>query len=318
MAKATYFGIDLGTTYSAISFINDMGQAEIIDNLDGSQLTPSIVYFGDNGIIVGEKAKDRGRESGDEAQRVVSFVKRSMPPAEKGQQEYELDGEKYTKIWEFDGRKYTPVDISAEIIKKLKSDAVQLTQVDIQKVVVTCPAFFESIARNRTRQAAMKGLGLREEDVEILDEPTAAALNYALVTGEDIKGKTFLVYDLGGGTFDITVLTVKGDPNDSNKTEYQVVCTFGNHYLGGGNWDDRIVEFFKAEFQNQTGIAISQNTADDEDEFYELEFNLRQDAEKRKQELSDANCNSCTQKIKFRAYQDLLWTLCILYPACLK
>jgi len=293
MAKTTCFGIDLGTTYSAMSFINDMGRAEIIEH-GGKSIIPSIVYFGSGGTVVGDDARDKGKDGGEEAQRVVSFAKRNMPFPQPGEDEFEVRGEKFTKKWEFDGVEYSPVDVSAEVLKHLKSNAEASMQATIETVVITCPAFFDDIARRRTKAAAVKGLGLEEKDIRIVEEPVAAALNYALETGEDIKGKTFLVYDLGGGTFDITVLTVN---DESGKTVYKVIRTEGNHYLGGGNWDDKIVEFFKEKFFEETGIQFSLDHADDADDFYEEDFNLRADAEKRKQNLT--NGDSITQTIKF-------------------
>ncbi|GHT27744.1 molecular chaperone DnaK [Planctomycetales bacterium] len=294
MAKTSYFGIDLGTTYSAISFIDEMGQAAIVEH-GWTQLVPSIVFFGSDGIVVGDAAREKGRNGGEEAQRVVSFAKRNMPMPQEGEDEFEVNGDKFSKIWEFDGKTYTPVDVSAEVLKKLAENAKAAGQATIEKVAITCPAFFDDFARRRTKAAAVKGLGLAEENIMILEEPVAAALNYALETGEDIKGKTFLVYDLGGGTFDITVLTV--NENNAEQTEYRVICTEGNHYLGGGNWDEKIVDFFKEEFFTQTGMQYSIETADDVDEFHEADFLLRVDAERRKQELSDSN--SVTQTVRF-------------------
>ena len=294
MAKTTCFGIDLGTTYSCISYINDMGQAEIIEH-QGKPIIPSIVYFGRDGIVVGDAAKRKGAFGGDEAQKIADFAKRNMPFPQKGEERFEANGDVFTKIWDIDGVVYSPIDVSAEVLKHLKSNAETAVQATIEKVVVTCPASFDDYARRRTKAAAVKGLGLREEDIVIVDEPVAAALNYALETGEDIKGKTFLVYDLGGGTFDITVLTVK--ENDAGQTEYRVIRTEGNHYLGGGDWDDKIVEFFKGEFFTQTGIHIALEQAEHVDDFYEANFNLKAVAEERKRELSDSD--SVTQTLKF-------------------
>lgn len=291
MAKTTCFGIDLGTTYSAVSYINETGQPDVISDGTGA-LTPSVVYFGEDGIVVGSAAKEKGGDGGKDARRVVSFVKRAMPPVEEGSGETD----RFKSPWVFDGKSYTPVDVSAQILRKLKDDAVKLEQADIQKVFVTVPEFFESTAVERTREAAKKGLGLSDENIRIISEPVAAALNYALATGEEIEGKTFIVYDLGGGTFDITVLTIEDTGN--GKTLYKVVYTDGNHYLGGGNWDDRIVDFFKEEFHNQTrGLSISEESAEDLDEFYRLEFDLRITAEKVKVGLSESN--SATRTIRF-------------------
>ena len=223
------YGIDLGTTYSAIAFIDEYGKAQVITNSDNGRITPSVVYFeSDESIIVGEVAKESAKT---DPERVVDFVKRQMSDTDW--------------TYEVDGKHYKPEEISAFILKRLAGDAEKTGNHKVKDVVITCPAYFGDLERERTR-AAGKIAGLNV--VEILDEPVAAAINYSL--NVDAKGKNVIVYDLGGGTFDVTVVKIGTDPS---KNEISIICTEGNHQLGGKDWDDRIVKYYVAEYQNQTG-----------------------------------------------------------------
>ena len=221
--KKHVYGIDLGTTYSAISYVNEFGKAEIIKNSAGSSTTPSVVYFETaNNIVVGEDAKDAGNASKEDAARVVDSVKRQM------------SNTNYT--FEAFGKEYCPVAVSALILKKMVNDAKDAGH-DVKDVVITCPAYFGELERTRTRQAG-ESIGLNV--IEIIDEPVAAALNYGLEKS-DVKGKNVIVYDLGGGTFDVTVISIGSDPR---RDEIKVICTEGDHQLGGKDWDNRIVQYY--------------------------------------------------------------------------
>jgi len=269
------YGIDLGTTYSAISYINETGRAEIIRNAEGLDITPSIVFFeSPDNIVVGEAAKTAGRSGPVEAQRVVNFVKREM----------------HDKTWtrEFFGREWNPVGISSLILQKLVNDARTSEGHEVRDVVITCPAYFGNEERTRTRQSG-EAIGLNV--LEILDEPVAAALNYGLEQS-NVKGKNIIVYDLGGGTFDVTVITIGNVPD---KTEISVVCTAGDHQLGGYNWDQKITDYFVSEFEDATGTSIS--AEDDPDAYTETMYDLKIGAEDRKKELTGRN--SVTQTIRF-------------------
>jgi len=245
------YGIDLGTTYSAISWINEHGKAEIITNSDNERVTPSVVFFeSEEHVVVGRIAKESAKTDPD---RVVDFVKRQMS----------------SKDWAFvvDDKRYKPEEISAHILRRLVGDAQKTGDHDIKDVIITCPAYFGDLERARTRQAGeLAGLNV----VEVLDEPVAAAINYGL--NEDSKGKNVIVYDLGGGTFDVTVVRIGSDPN---KNEISIVCTEGNHQLGGKDWDDQIVNYFAREFQNQ--IGTSGNPLEDMETAYDLRLNAEND-----------------------------------------
>ncbi|MDR1383566.1 MAG: Hsp70 family protein [Planctomycetaceae bacterium] len=245
------YGIDLGTTYSAIAFIDEFGKSQIITNSDNERITPSVVFFESEGnVIVGRIAKESAKT---DPGRVVDFVKRQMSD----------------KDWTFsvDDKTYKPEEISAHILRRLAGDANKTGEHQVEDVVITCPAYFGDLERQRTRDAGeLAGLNV----IEILDEPVAAAINYGL--NGDAKGKNVIVYDLGGGTFDVTVVSIGNDPD---KNEISIVCTEGNHQLGGKDWDDRIVQHYVAEFQSQSG-SIADILADQESS-YDLRFNAETD-----------------------------------------
>jgi len=219
------FGIDLGTTYSAIAHINpNTGQPEIIQNtLDNSNTTASVVFAESvDNHVVGKSAKQRSLQ---EPEKVVDFVKRLM-----GKQEVAR---------EIDGKSYRPEEISAIILKQLVADAENATAGPVKKVVITCPAYFGLKERLAT-QVAGELAGL--EVLQIIEEPIAAALSYDINLEET---KTVLVYDLGGGTFDVTLIKfTKGEPPE-------VIAADGADTLGGKDWDDRLIEYFVKEFKVQ-------------------------------------------------------------------
>ena len=229
-APKKIYGIDLGTTYSAIACIDEFGKTAVIPNSDNERITPSVVFFeSKDNITVGKTAKGSKETDPD---RVVDFVKRQMSD----------------KNWTFsvDGENYNPERISSYILGRLAADANKTAGHDVKDVVITCPAYFGDFERQRTRDAGeIAGLNV----IAILDEPVAAALFYGLTS--DNKGKTIIVYDLGGGTFDVTVVKIGDDGS------VEVVCTEGNHQLGGYNWDKEIVDYFVQEFQSQTGSSAN-------------------------------------------------------------
>ena len=263
-APKKIYGIDLGTTYSAIAYIDEFGKAAVISNSDNERITPSVVFFESNdNIAVGKIAKGSKETDPD---RVVDFVKRQMSD----------------KDWTFavDGENYKPEKISSYILSRLANDANKTAGHEVQDVVITCPAYFGDFERQRTRDAGeIAGLNV----IAILDEPVAAALYYGLTA--DNKGKTIMVYDLGGGTFDVTVVKIGDDGS------VEVVCTEGNHQLGGYNWDQKIVEYYVQEFQSQTGSSA--NPLDDPEGAAEL-WLLAEDVKKA---LSARE--SITKKISF-------------------
>ncbi|HVR05017.1 MAG TPA: Hsp70 family protein [Solirubrobacteraceae bacterium] len=227
------WGIDLGTTYSCIARVNEFGRPEVVNNRDGDPTTPSVVMFvsADN-IQVGKEAK---RQMQLEPDSVCELVKRRM-------------GE---PAWIFaaHGQEWSAPEISAEILKALAEDAAQQTGEQVDKVVITVPAYF-GVAEREATAAAGRIAGL--EVVDILNEPTAAALAYGFAQGSDAD-ETVLVYDLGGGTFDVTVIRL--EPLPGGGSHIRVIATGGNHRLGGADWDARVVELLAGKFQAENPDA---------------------------------------------------------------
>ncbi|HOA17720.1 MAG TPA: molecular chaperone DnaK, partial [Fervidobacterium sp.] len=228
MAKNEYVaGIDLGTTNSVIAWIKPDGAVEVIPNAEGARTTPSIVSFTKSGeIIVGEPAKRQLILNSD---RTIRSIKRKM-------------GSDY-KV-RIDDKEYTPQEISALILKKLKKDAEEYLNGDIKKAVITCPAYFNDAQRQATKEA---GIIAGLEVLRVINEPTAAALAYGL---DKMEGeKKVLVYDLGGGTFDVSILEIGGGV-------IQVISTSGNNHLGGDDFDQRIIDYLADEFKKQYGVDL--------------------------------------------------------------
>jgi len=242
-----FVGIDLGTTYSAAAYINADGKPEIIPGERGRAITPSVIYFGAEGSIVGDEAKEYQAAGVKE---VVSFFKRSM-----GDSQFLLS---------FYGRDYTPVDLSALVLAHLKKQAEQHLRADVTDAVITVPAYFTHTQRTATIEAGRKaGLNV----LKIISEPTAAALAYGLRPSQDAQ--RVLVYDLGGGTFDVSLIFI-------TPTELNVIGTDGDHNLGGKDWDDRLIGYLESQFDAEFGVEL---LGDDVNE-------LRVQAEKLKLALS--------------------------------
>ena len=249
--SAPIIGIDLGTTNSCVATLEG-GQAVVIPNSEGSRTTPSVVAFTKDGErLVGITAK---RQAVTNPHRTILSVKREM-------------GSDWTK--KIDKEKYTPQEISAFILQKLKADAEDYLGQEVKQAVITCPAYFTDAQRKATRDAGrIAGL----EVLRIINEPTAAALAYGVDKQED---QTILVFDLGGGTFDISILEiylVDGQP------QIEVKATSGDNRLGGDDFDEVVIEWIVAEFKKSTGIDLSGDV--------QAMSRLREAAEKAKIELS--------------------------------
>ncbi len=248
MAKEYVVGIDLGTTNSVIAWMKEDGTVEVIPNAEGSRITPSVVAFDKNGqILVGEPAK---RQIILNPERTIKSIKRKMGTDYK------------VKI---DDKEYTPQEISAFILKKLKKDAESYLGGEVKKAVITCPAYFNDAQRQATKEA---GMIAGFEVLRIINEPTAAALAYGLDKKNEEK---VLVYDLGGGTFDVSILEI-GDG------VIQVIATSGNNHLGGDDFDQRLIDYMAEEFKKQHGIDLREDR--------QALQRLRDAAEKAKIELS--------------------------------
>ena len=227
MARAV--GIDLGTTNSCVSVLEG-GEPSVIANAEGARTTPSIVAFAKNGeVLVGEVAK---RQSVTNVDRTIRSVKRHM-------------GEAWTV--DIDGKKYTPQEISARILMKLKRDAEAFLGDTVTDAVITVPAYFNDAQRQATKEAGeIAGLNV----LRIVNEPTAAALAYGLDKGD--KEQTILVFDLGGGTFDVSLLEI-GDG------VVEVKATSGDNHLGGDDWDQSLVDFLVKTFGSKNGIDLTKD-----------------------------------------------------------
>lgn len=221
-------GIDLGTTFSAIAHVNTMRKPEMIPNREGERITPSVILFEDGNPVVGTYAKNA---SVTDPHNVVQFVKRQM-----GNPDYVfLDSAEH---------EHSAVDLSAFVLSKLKRDAQEFLDDEINRAVITVPAYFGDVRRRSTKNAGeIAGL----EVLRIINEPTAAALAYGLDRAG--PGQTILVYDLGGGTFDVTVMRIEAGKID-------VIATDGDHALGGFDFDNRIMEIFENTFKQQTGLSL--------------------------------------------------------------
>ena len=253
MARAV--GIDLGTTNSAIAVLEG-GEPTIIPNAEGARTTPSVVAFSKTGeVLVGEIAK---RQAVTNVDRTISSVKRHM-------------GTDWTT--EIDGKKYTAQEISARILQKLKRDAEAYLGEPVTEAVITVPAYFNDAQRQATKDAGTIA-GLKVD--RIVNEPTAAALAYGLEKGKE--DELILVFDLGGGTFDVSLLEVGKD--DDGFSTIQVRATSGDNHLGGDDWDQRIVNWLIDQVKAKTGADLSKDAV--------ALQRLKEAAEQAKKELSSA------------------------------
>ena len=251
-------GIDLGTTNSCVAVLEG-GEPKVITNAEGFRTTPSIVAFTKDGdVLVGETAK---RQAVTNVDRTIGSVKRHM-------------GTTWTKA--IDDKKYTAQEISARILGKLKRDAEQYLGDKVTDAVITVPAYFNDAERQATKEAGeIAGLNV----LRIINEPTAAALAYGLDKGKE--DELILVFDLGGGTFDVSLLEVGKDDDFST---IQVRATAGDNRLGGDDWDDRLVKYLITEFKSQTGVDVSNDKI--------ALQRLKEAAEQAKKELSSSTSAS--------------------------
>ena len=251
-------GIDLGTTNSVVSVLEG-GEPTVIANAEGFRTTPSVVAFTKDGeVLVGETAK---RQAVTNVDRTISSVKRHM-------------GTDWTQ--EIDGKKYTAQEISARILQKLKRDAEQYLGDTVTDAVITVPAYFNDAERQATKEAGeIAGLNV----LRIINEPTAAALAYGLDKGKE--DELILVFDLGGGTFDVSLLEVGKDDDFST---IQVRATAGDNRLGGDDWDQRVVDWLIKRFKDSTGVDVSKDKI--------ALQRLKEAAEQAKKELSSSMSTS--------------------------
>lgn len=259
-------GIDLGTTYSAVAVADRSGSPSIVRNREGENITPSVVMFQGDTVVVGSQAK---RSSATAPEHVVQFVKRYM-------------GEVSPVYHSESGTPYRPEEISALLLKRLKEDAAMMLGEPVEAAVISVPAYFDDARRKATQDAGrLAGLDV----LRIVNEPTAAALAYGLgqsgAGGEagaegaegDTKIGTMLVYDLGGGTFDVTVMRVEDG-------DYTVIATDGDRNLGGFDWDGALMNYLNGAFMASGGPDLNEDSG--------LQAELRDKAEIAKRTLSNA------------------------------
>ncbi len=258
MARAV--GIDLGTTNSVVAVLEG-GEPTVIANAEGFRTTPSVVAFTKDGeVLVGETAK---RQAVTNVDRTISSVKRHIGTDWKA---------------DIDGKKYTPQEISARILAKLKRDAESYLGDTVTDAVITVPAYFNDSERQATKEAGeIAGLNV----LRIINEPTAAALAYGLDKGKE--DELILVFDLGGGTFDVSLLEVGKDDDFST---IQVRSTAGDNRLGGDDWDQRVVDYLIKNFKDTTGVDVSNDKI--------AKQRLKEAAEQAKKELSSGMSASIT------------------------
>ena len=226
MSNRKAVGIDLGTTFSAVAHIDAYGKPQIIPNAESERITPSVVLFDGSNAIVGTIAKNN---TVAEPEKIVDFVKREMG---KSKEQFHR---------EFSGKTYSAEELSALILKKLKSDAEKYLKIPVTDAVITVPAYFNDSERTATITAGrLAGLNV----LQIINEPTSAALAYGLDKLDE--DQTVFVFDLGGGTFDVTLMRIEGH-------RLEMVATNGDHRLGGKDWDDIIVNHVAEEFDRAHG-----------------------------------------------------------------
>jgi molecular chaperone DnaK (HSP70) len=251
MADDTVFGIDLGTTHSCIAYIDEAsGRPALVTNAEGDLTTPSVVLFEGADRVVGKEAKNAAVMYTD---RVVVMVKRQMGVSD----------------WRFsyEGQDYTAEEISSYVLRKLAGDTAEMLGLPVREVVITCPAYFGIAEREATAKAGeIAGLKV----LEVINEPTAAAISYGVHADGD---QTVLAYDLGGGTFDVTLIEIKDG-------SVRVVATDGDHLLGGRDWDEAVVDYLAGQWQQETG------SPDDPKDSEETLQDLWQRAEDGKRALS--------------------------------
>lgn len=256
-------GIDLGTTNSCIAALEG-GEPTVIVNAEGSRTTPSVVAFSKSGeILVGEVAK---RQAVTNVDRTISSVKRHM-------------GTDWTV--EIDDKKWTPQEISAQILMKLKRDAENYLGEPVTDAVITCPAYFNDAQRQATKDAGtIAGLNV----LRIINEPTAAALAYGLEKGKE--DERILVFDLGGGTFDVSLLEIGKDEDDFSTI--QVQATNGDNSLGGDDWDQKIIDWLVSEVKSKYGVDLAKDKI--------ALQRLKEASEQAKKELSQASSTSISMQ----------------------
>lgn len=243
-------GIDLGTTNSCVAYINSDGKPEVIPNSEGGRTTPSVIFFEDEGVIVGQAAKEEALINPEDT---VSYIKRHM-------------GEPSFKFSNKDNELFTPEELSAIILKKMKKSAEDFLGEEVTEAVITVPAYFNDAQRKATQDAGnIAGLKV----LKIINEPTAAALAYGI--SQDSQNQNIMIYDLGGGTFDVVIMELKDG-------DFRVIATNGNRELEGFDFDNALLGYVLNYVEEKHGVDLSED-------IYAIE-DLREKVEEAKKSLS--------------------------------
>lgn len=280
----TVIGIDLGTTNSSVTAVEN-GKIISVKNKFGNEITPSAVYFGKKKgeILVGKEAKEKSRT---DPKNLVLFVKREMGKAKEKVRHNKIE-DSYSP-YEFWGKIYSPEEISAMILKQLKKDAEKALGKKVSKAIITCPAYFGDAQKTATKNAGrIAGLDV----IEVLPEPTAASLCYTIITNR--QKENVLVFDLGGGTFDVTILEID---KTSGENDVKTISTDGDAILGGKDWDDVIISFMIDRFNLKFNTEIDYGSEKEKNKTYGM---LRLEVEKAKINLFKENNTSVDVQISY-------------------
>lgn len=283
-------GIDLGTTNCSVTAVDENGKTIVIKNRDGEYITPSAVYFNEteNSFVIGKRAKAKAAE--DSKERLVTIVKREMGKSKDQVRERKLT--RKCNPYDFWGKRFSPEEISSFILGQLKEDAEKELGCEVKQAIITCPAYFGQREKEATRLAGeLAGFDV----LEVIPEPTAAAISYGTITDRD--NERIFVFDLGGGTFDVTILVVS---NGVNGKQINTVGTGGSRKLGGVDWDELVMDHMCEGFANKYGPDLARQVPGHEGERNVAIGKLSLDVEKAKKELSKPNAGEVKIALSFQ------------------
>ncbi len=282
---AILLGIDLGTTNCSVTAIDENGNTTVIKNRDNEYITPSAVYFNTipNNYIIGKRAKEK---ASTDPKNLVTLVKREMGKV-KEEVRFSRNDRKF-EPYVYWGKTFSPEEISSKILNQLKQDAQNVLNCEIKKAVITCPAYFGQNEKEATRLAGeLAGLDV----LEVIPEPTAACLKYGTISNKDRE--RIFVFDLGGGTFDITIVDVTNGPSGK---KIDVQCCGGDSKLGGADWDFYILDYMLTQFDKKYHVDLAFEEGEEKSVTY---GKLTLDVEKAKKELSKPDVTQTTITMEY-------------------
>ena len=282
---STVIGIDLGTTNCSVTAVDEDGNITVIKNRDGEYITPSAVYFNaiPNSYLIGKRAKEKART---DPKNLVTLVKREMGKLKEEVRFNRMDRKPIPYVYW--GRMFSPEEISSKILKQLKEDVECALDKEIKQAVITCPAYFGQNEKEATRLAGeLAGLDV----LEVIPEPTAACLKYGTLSNREKE--TVFVFDLGGGTFDITIVEIANGENGKN---IEVKCCGGDSKLGGADWDYYLLDYMLKQFDKKYHIDLVYEEGPEKEIAY---GKLSLDVEQAKKELSKPGVNETTITLEY-------------------